>query len=170
MRVAWMPTLPWWLRPWHTAKLRGESVRSQHTMIMNQANMISRVKADNRELRDRVRRLENPPLVEPGSALDRPGSIVPDFVLAGFRRGNGGGVRLTASRDLDGTDLSMTDISDPPTRWKLVAKLGHALFIDRADYGSAIEEMARIWRNWEREDAQAAGQVTEGPRAIEGRN
>lgn len=150
--------------PWGVNRKLRQAIASQSRMILNQSRVIGDVKAENRELKHKLSAYEGG-TVAAGSALARHGSIVPEFVLAGFRR-PGQGVRLIASRNLDGTDLTMTDMADPPPRWKLIAKLAQALTIDRPDYGSAIEEMSRIWRNWERDARQAAGELKPAPRAL----
>jgi hypothetical protein len=120
-------------------------------MIDRQMNVIDKLREENRKLR------REPPRVVPGSSLDLPTSITPEFVLAGFGRGPAG-VRLIASRNLDGTNLTMTSFSDPPPRWLLTAKLGKALIIDKPTYGEALDHMSVIWRNWE---AEARGTAVE---------
>jgi hypothetical protein len=151
------PVIPWWLNPWRAALSLRHACAEQGRIISNQARTVHQVRDENRDLKAQIYRMQHPPAVSAGSALALGSSIKPEFVLAGFTRG-AAGVRLIASRNLDGTDLTMTGMSDPPPRWALHAKLGNALIIDKPDYGSAIAEMARIWRNWEAEDRKGVEQ------------
>jgi hypothetical protein len=81
---------------------------------------------------------------------------VPEFVLVGIDRGNGQGKRLIAARDLPGAALAMTDMDDPPPRWKVTATLARPLFIDRPSYAAALEHMRTIWANWDADQPTTA--------------
>jgi hypothetical protein len=158
--------LPWWVNPWGTVRWLQAAYKNQADAYVRQVEKVRKLTDELRRVRahrdDLLRRLEGS-TVAPGSALDLATSITPQFVLAGFGRGQAG-VRLIASRNLDGTNLSMTDQSDPPPRWALHAKLGKALIIDKPTYGEALDHMSVIWRNWEQEGKTAVEQRKEiGP-------
>lgn len=147
---------PWWLRPYREVRdLRG-SVRAAHTIIDEQQGRIRLGTAENHRLAGVVTGLRRQ-LADlmgagnPEGSFTRSGASTPEFVLAGLDR-NGNGKRLMASRHLTGTTMTMTDMADPPPRWKLAAALGQMLVIDKPSYAEALDRMAEIWRNWDAED------------------
>jgi uncharacterized coiled-coil protein SlyX len=87
-----------------------------------------------------------------GAALS---TAAPEFVLVGIPRGPGLGKRLMACRDPVVTAFAMTEMNDPPPRWKLGAILERLLVIDKPTYGEALNHMATIWGNWDRDEKTA---------------
>ena len=151
-----MRPLPWWIRPWHACKRCHRILAHQSETIRRQSNAAA-------AYRDEIRRLEQQleatlsPSVPEGALTGKP-----EFVLTGQDRGNGMGKRLMASKDLGPTSMAMTDMDDPPPRWKLETVMGGMLIIDKPTYGAALEHMTMVWRNWERESVVAAIPASNG--------
>jgi hypothetical protein len=141
--------------PWSTIAHLKRANRTQADMIQRQALTASQLKDELRSTRahrDSLLRTLDARLRS--STGDQHGNAEPEFVIVGLDR-PGQGKRIMASRHLTGTVLTMTDMSDPPPRWKVTAALGQMLIIDKPGYGDALLHMGTIWRNWER-DARPA--------------
>ena|ERR1035441_3706395 len=156
-----MRPLPWWIRPWHACKRCHRILAHQSETIRRQSETATQHRARIKELHDQIYRLCQPSVPE-GALTGKP-----EFVLTGQDRGNGMGKRLMASKELGQTSMAMTDISDPPPRWKLEAVISDMLIIDKPTYGEALEHMTMIWRNREREAAAKAIPAANGEYAPE---
>ncbi len=140
-----MRPLPWWIRPWHACKRCHRILAHQSLTIRRQSEAAAAYRDEIRSLERQLEAMLSPSVPE-GVLTGKP-----EFVLTGQDRGNGMGKRLMASKELGPTSMAMTDIGDPPPRWKLETVMGGMLIIDKPTYGEALEHMTVIWRNWERE-------------------
>lgn len=131
----------WWLRPWKTCGQLRAANAEQSELIGMQCWTIGQYADEVRKLEDQVRRLLEPSV--PEGLMDAP----PEFVLVGIDRG-GPGKRLMAARDLGPTSFGMTELDDPPPRWKLETVLPDVLIIDKPGYGEALHRVGEIWPGW----------------------
>lgn len=158
--------LPWWLNPWREVRrLNDAAVRADYSLARMSGRLdemcetarqdiatIETLTGRNAEL---ARQLAVAADAGPrsGKALvgwEQQGGARPEFVLAGVDRGRAGGKRLYASKDLGGTAFGMTEMDDPPPRWKLSTAMERMLTIDKPTYGEALAHLMRIWSNWDR--------------------
>lgn len=151
-------SLPWWLNPWRERRrlLADLAHWRDEAMHMQQAanRHIATIDEQAGRLRELARQLRIA-ATQPGSGQaligwEQQGGAKPEFVLAGVDRGRAGGKRLYASKDLGGTAFGMTEMSDPPPRWKLSTAMERMLTIDKPTYGEALAHLMRIWSNWDR--------------------
>lgn len=161
-----MITIPWWLRPWSEVRgLRAYASRQRRDLQARIDSLHQTAGRDIktiRDLRDELARAD----CEIGSLRGQLAASVtgartsgaalstaaPEFVLVGIPRGAGLGKRLQASRDITVTAFAMTEIDDPPPRWKIGAIMERLLVIDKPTYGEALAHLATIWSNWDRDE------------------
>lgn len=165
-----IPELPWWLNPW--GAVRG--YRAANLRLLGQLDDWRKRSAENsraaahhektiRELTDelaksnrhilRLRGQLSAAVTDSKTSGSSLTDVLPEFVLVGTPRANGG-KRLMVSRDLNVTAFAMTEMDDPPPRWKLGVILEKMLMTDAPTYGEALAHIAKIWGNWDRDEAK----------------
>lgn len=146
--------------PWCTiADLRRRNVNQRRSLeaYERRIEVYERLAADLRKQLAEGR--AQPMSSNPVGSFARFDAAKPEFIITGLDAGPGmcDGVRvesrkrIMASRHLTGTTMSMSDMSDPPPRWKIEAMMGQMLIIDKPAYADALDRMGEIWRNWEAE-------------------
>jgi hypothetical protein len=150
--------LPWWLNPWRKVRRIQDTAQAgwEHAHRLQNAltladqheaealDEVERLMADNARQQMRISEL----LAGPGATpVHGPGGPAPEFVLVGIDRGGNLGKRVYASRDLSGTSFGMTEMHDPPPRWKVGAVMAQMLTVDGAGYAEALSKIGGIWAN-----------------------
>jgi hypothetical protein len=166
--------LPWWLNPWKAYRRLDQMARWQDERLKNQQENAQKLRSELIRKQQVIQQLE----ANLRAALNqKTGGIsmeqAPEFVMVGIERGNGSGKRIIASKELGSTSFGMTPIESPPPRWMIESVLSNALFVDAPTYGAALDRVAHIWANWERDKPQPAELTGQGnlmgeqPKAIE---
>jgi hypothetical protein len=60
-----------------------------------------------------------------------------------------------ASQDLGKTAFGMTEMNDPPPRWKISSVMANMLIIDKPDYPQALARLFEILANQDAAKAEA---------------
>jgi hypothetical protein len=148
----------WDLHPWRTIRELREDAESMRAALVQlteeagrQHKANAKLKADNGALRDQVRRLLKPDVPEGVTDMGL------DFVMVGFDRGPGLGKRLMASRDLGKTAFGMTEMDDPPPRWKIQSVMANMVVMDERNHPDAMARLFGIWAS--QDEAKAADEA-----------
>jgi len=144
----------WWLNPWREARRLRQSAEGYELRIHDlcrgrdvDARKIAELEREIRSLRGKLAAAVTDARTS-GAALVIAG---PEFVMVGTPRQ--GGKRLHVSRDITVTAFAMTEIDDPPPRWKIGAIMEQLLVIDKPTYSECLAHLATIWANWDRDAA-----------------
>ena len=147
-------SVPWWLNPWREARRLRQSAEGYEQRIDDLCHTTQMDIETIAELEREIRSLRGKLAAAVTDARTSGAALVtgtPDFVMVGTPRQ--GGKRLQVSRDITVTAFAMTEIDDPPPRWKIGAIMEQLLVIDKPTYSECLAHLATIWANWDRDAA-----------------
>jgi hypothetical protein len=130
-------------RPWREIRrLRDLSISQRHVADLQTAlnkTLTSKIA----DLESQIRGMLRPAVPEGAVSTG-----MPEFVMVGVDR-SGQGKRIIASKEPTVLAFGMTEMNDPPPRWKIESVMPNALFIDGTGYADAMAKLEVIWRSWE---------------------
>lgn len=148
--------------PWTRLAAQARTIDYYQAQNRRMEQRIEAGTAENKRLAREINDLRRQHANVPGS-FDRYGAAKPEFVIIGLDAGPGmcdgvrvdGRKRIMVSRDLTAASLGMTPLDNPPPRWSISAVMAKMLVIDKTSYGEALDRMAEIWANQDRDHRRA---------------